>query len=158
MGFLDSVKRGVQTISEKSDEVLETAKLKMTINKLENQIGQRKNDLGKLTYRLYSEGSIEHSDIAALCSDIDQYYKEIRTIEIQLTQIQSTPGICPACSFANAPESAFCSGCGASLIINKSECNDGNLCAACSTPNKPDSMFCIKCGKALSVGEIECNE
>jgi membrane protease subunit (stomatin/prohibitin family) len=50
---------------------------------------------------------------------------------------------CHKCNHANAPESKFCSACGASLGKTKP-------CPACHELNDPDAKFCDNCGRPTS--------
>src|SRR5438034_9123564 len=48
---------------------------------------------------------------------------------------------CPQCRHENAPESNFCSHCGAKLHT---------VCPQCGVEVKPDDRFCSKCGASLA--------
>ena len=55
--------------------------------------------------------------------------------------------MCPACQQENPPQSNFCVGCGARLVLT---------CASCGADLPPESRFCNKCGgpvKAQVVGQ-----
>ena len=47
---------------------------------------------------------------------------------------------CPTCQFENLDDSAFCGGCGATLLVN---------CPSCGSAPPPGYKFCNKCGHDL---------
>ncbi len=51
---------------------------------------------------------------------------------------------CPACATENPEDSAFCTGCGASLAAPAA---GGTVCAGCGAALPPDSSFCTECGR-----------
>jgi len=54
--------------------------------------------------------------------------------------------LCHKCNHANAPESKFCSQCGASL-------GKTQPCPACNELNAPDAKFCDNCGRPTNTPE-----
>ncbi|MFA7078324.1 MAG: zinc ribbon domain-containing protein [Syntrophomonas sp.] len=146
MSFFNQIKKGVQTVTDKSDELVESTKIKMAISKIESQITQRKMELGALTYRLHTEAQVHIPEITSVCTGIDACYKEITDLQNQLVAIQPNPITCPSCSGKNAPGAMFCSGCGTSLQTSN---QNGSICPSCSAPNRLEAKFCVKCGTVL---------
>lgn len=147
MGVFDQIRKGVQVVSDKSDELVESTKIKMTISKIESQVNQKKVELGALTYRLYTEGRIDVPEIVTLCTGIDNCHREIMDLQKQIALLQPSPVVCPACSTRNAPGAMFCTGCGASLQAAQAQ---GAICPSCTASNRLGAKFCVKCGTVMS--------
>lgn len=150
MSVFNQIRKGVQAVTDKSDELVETTKIKMAISKIESQVSQRKVELGALTYRLHTEGRIDIPEVLSICTDIDAYHKEILDLQNQLTSLQPVMVICSSCSAKNAPGAKFCSSCGAALqAVSQASC----ICPGCSAPNRQEAKFCVKCGTPLLMSE-----
>lgn len=147
MSVFNQIKKGVQAVTDKSDELMESTKIKMAISKIESQISQKKMELGALTYRLHTEARVDIPEITSVCTGIDNCYKEIENMQNQLLSLQPNPIACPSCSNKNSANAMFCSSCGASL---QTSTQAGSICPNCATPNRLEAKFCVKCGGLIA--------
>lgn len=118
MDLLDKIKKGTKVIAEKSEELVEVAKIKMSIGKTETELVKRQTELGVLVYNLYTEGKANIPEVAGLCGEIDQLMREIDNLNLQLNELQAVDKEkkhCPNCSSENQQGAKFCAKCGAKI-------------------------------------------
>jgi hypothetical protein len=105
---------GAKMVAEKSEELVEVAKLKYSISKIETEIVKRKTELGDLVYKLYKEGEMENPGFKPLCEEIDKLHSEIEILSAQSGGYQGDKDgkACPKCQFVNPPGAKYCVECG----------------------------------------------
>ncbi|MHB1044156.1 MAG: zinc-ribbon domain-containing protein [Eubacteriales bacterium] len=120
MDFLDKLKKGTRVIAEKSEELVEVAKIKISIGKTETELVKRQTELGVLVYNLSAEGKVNIPEAAGLCGEIDVLLREIDSLNFQLNELQVAANkekkLCPNCSSENQHEAKFCAKCGSKII------------------------------------------
>lgn len=120
--FFDKVKQGIDKgmnmVSVKSKEVLETGKLKSRIGSLEEQLKQSFPELGTLVYGMFATGQFDEAAFREKCEAIAAFEKEIQIKKAELKQIrlkaQEEMGklFCANCRAELGPDAKYCSRCG----------------------------------------------
>mgnify|MGYP000889080716 CR=1 FL=1 len=127
--FIDRVKKninkGISTVSEKSSLMLETAKIKGQIAKLEDRRSRLFQDIGSSVYATYGSGSLDEWFVAEKCDEIKAVEQAIteKTEELQaLTDggkpepvAKESPARCE-CGAELQPGARFCANCGKQLV------------------------------------------
>ncbi len=112
MSMWDRLRKGTQTVSEKSGELLEMAQTRAAIAKLETEKIRRFTELGELTYRVYSREDVPDAEMERVCDEIRELDREL---EAHRERLEGDTLVCPGCSRPVKPEARYCSECGQSL-------------------------------------------
>ncbi len=112
MNIWDRVRKGTQTVSEKSSGLLEMAQTRAAITKLETEKIRKFTELGELTYRVYNREHVADAEMEKLCNEIQELDRELNAHRARLEG--ATPA-CPGCSRPVKPEARYCPECGQSL-------------------------------------------
>ena len=83
MGFWEElsgkISRGTKTLSQKSSELFDIAKVKLDIASEKDKIGKLYEEFGKSVYRDYKGGNLKEKQVMDKCQLIDEInYKIIR--------------------------------------------------------------------------------
>lgn len=122
-----NINKGISTVSEKSTLMLETAKIKGQIAKLEDQRNQLFQDLGRNVYVAYGSDSLDEQFVAEKCD-------EIRAIELAIMEKAEE---LQALTEGDKPENS---------VVEESVAR-----CECGTELQPGAKFCLDCGKPVSV-------
>ena len=120
MGLMDDVivnaKNVADTACKKAGKVVDKAKLRINIAELNSNISKKHELLGTTLYNKIKSGelSLEDSDIAKLCSEIDELMEQRNAVDEHIKQSKSVV-FCALCGHENNKGSAFCSSCGNKL-------------------------------------------
>lgn len=112
MSIWDKLRKGTQTVSEKSGELLEMAQTRAAISKLETERIRKFTELGELTYRVYNREDVADEEMEHLCEQIRELDREL---EAHRERMEGDTLVCPGCSRAVKAEARYCSACGQSL-------------------------------------------
>jgi DNA repair exonuclease SbcCD ATPase subunit len=112
MSMWDRLRKGTQTVSEKSGELLEMAQTRAAITKLETEKIRKFTELGELTYRVYNREDVADAEMERLCDEIRELDREL---EAHRERLEGDTLVCPGCSRPVKPEARYCSECGQSL-------------------------------------------
>lgn len=128
--FFNKVKegldKGVSTISVKSQELVETSKIKTEINNLKQKHSQAIGELGNLVYVMMGSTGLD-------VEKIRNKYEQIILIEEQIKDKEKELQL----TYQRSQE-----------ILGKSSPSTGLVCQ-CGTPYKAGAKFCGKCGNKL---------
>ncbi len=113
MSIWDRVRKGTQTVSEKSGELLEMAQARAAMTKLETEKIRKFTELGELTYRVYNQEHVADVEMEKLCAEIQELDRELEGHRARL-EGGAAPA-CPSCSRPVKPEDRYCPECGQSL-------------------------------------------
>lgn len=108
----DRMRKGTQMISEKSGELLEMAKVRAAVSKLETDMVKKYTELGELTYRIYMREQVDDRQIERLCEELKALAFELREYREQLAGMVTS---CPACKRPVKPGARYCPECGREL-------------------------------------------
>lgn len=163
--FIDKVKlgitKGVATASVKSKEFLDITKLKNQISSLQNKKRLAIEELGYLTYAMYSKKNIDPDIIKDKCKSIATIDDQVKALENEIVEVQKkareflgedTPANKCSCGAEISEDTRFCSACGRKVerMIafsqpEKASASEG-ICALCQEKMEIGSKFCPKCG------------
>lgn len=120
MKFFDKLNEVVETVTTKSEEIIEINKLKLKINNLKGKRKERLYLLGTDFYELSQEGEFTPEKVEGLVIDIKNIDKEIVDLENKLKHLQEVGVIkvkpnCPNCGEDVPGGAKFCPNCGKSL-------------------------------------------
>lgn len=167
--FFDSLKekvdQGITTITTKSKEALELAKLRTQLKKLEEKKEEELKAMGNLAYHLLNINKLEqekfreaHASLKEIDAKITSIKEEIKKVHEMTarTLSSSTQEAFTYCGCGSPlKESAkFCPRCGTNVqqIIEKAKeqkIDSSQKCPECGGDISKQSKFCPNCGKTL---------
>jgi len=111
-----SISEGAKTIGKKSSDLVETARLKMDISKLEKEMENNITALGNLVYLQYKgdEGLTEEVDRLLLSTR--SLEAEIDDFTEQIAKMHPKPPVCAKCHEELNQNANFCCNCGTKVI------------------------------------------
>jgi len=112
MNIWERVRKGTQVVSEKSGELLEMAKIKAAVAKIETEIVKKYTELGELTYRIYRGEEVDDQVIKKLCEELGELHQELQGYRDQLAKMTTN---CSSCKRAVKPGARYCPDCGHAL-------------------------------------------
>ena len=126
--FLDKVKqsvgKGVTTVSVKSKEMVETAKLKSQVGELEHRRKEALEELGNIAYTMFLKDTFAEERLKAKCAGIFELDNQIKEKQKELAEVHTKAqealgkpkavGVC-ACGTEIYENAKFCGKCGAKL-------------------------------------------
>lgn len=150
-----NINKGISTVSEKSSLMLETAKLKGQIAKLEEQRNELFTELGSNVYATYGNEALDEQFIAEKCAEIKALEDMIIEKAEELRALTEGDTVAPApeadvvkceCGAELQPGAKFCLNCGKPVAVAPPAVADKCECGA---DLKPGMKFCMNCGKRL---------
>lgn len=116
MDFFENLKATItktaQSAAKKTNEVVESTKIKIAISDAENEIAKMMREMGETLYEAYKTGTESYSaSLEEKCEAIDTKYSEIDLLESKLNIIRNMKS-CPNCKKEMDKGAAFCSSCG----------------------------------------------
>ena len=115
--FDDLGKRLTETadaFSKKTEEVVETQRIKTQIRLLKRNLERDFEDLGIMLYGKYQKGEEVADEYKELCEVIKGREENIAEYEREIAEMKGTM-VCPSCSHLPAKLMNFCPSCGAKL-------------------------------------------
>lgn len=86
--FKKTLDKGVNTVSIKSNILMEVNRVKSSINALNQDVQKQKNDLSDLFYKMYLQGSINIEACKTFCLKIQELEAEIKIKENEIEDIR----------------------------------------------------------------------
>ena len=148
-----SIDKGIKTVTSKSKELIETAKLKGEIRDVEASIQSRFQGLGKKVFEMLNRDALNEDDLRVDCKEIASLFKRITELEnlikqVELEALKMRYGtdiiVCPNCKAHNNSDAKFCMNCGSAIIIEVE--SEVKTCPTCNAPVKEGAKFCVRCG------------
>ncbi|HHW98185.1 MAG TPA: zinc ribbon domain-containing protein [Firmicutes bacterium] len=143
-----TINKGISTVSERSSYMLETARIRGQIARLEDQRNELLQILGSNVYLTYKDGDLDEQFIAEKCDEISAVELDImrKTDELQalMAQYQAEPIVECACGAKLQPGVNFCPNCGRRVAVEPEA--DAEKCV-CGADIQPGSKFCPNCGR-----------
>ncbi len=102
---------------KKTNEVVYVQKQKFDIASIEGKREKEYATLGKLYFEQIKDTEIENPEIKQLVDEIKNKNEKIKVIKDEINSAKNKR-ICPQCSAAIDNDAAFCSVCGAKVIID----------------------------------------
>ncbi|QEK12463.1 zinc ribbon domain-containing protein [Crassaminicella thermophila] len=121
MDFMDKlaqkVSSGTRMISQKTDEIIEIAELKIDLKNIEEEIEEAKLYIGELVYKYFlsKNESMPVSAINSKCREIQRMEYEKNRIKTRLNKIKGLK-YCNFCGEVIIDEENYCPKCGHKII------------------------------------------
>lgn len=123
--FFERVKKGLDkglnTVSVKSKEVIETTRINSQIGGLKDDIAKIQRELGEAVYEMNLQGSLDQSRIQEKCDAITGLKQQIQAKEGELQAVREQAAeelgqtICPNCKNVVPEGTKFCGNCGTKI-------------------------------------------
>lgn len=110
-------------VTKRSSELLEVARLKFDLSKLEKEMDNNMGALGELVYRRDKGEDGLDGEISRLLQSTRELEAEIKTLNEQIKKLQPKPLICPQCKLELPAGGKYCSYCG-NLVAEEKEDRD----------------------------------
>lgn len=98
-------------VTKKTEEMMETQKIKSQIRLEERNKENALQELGKQVYDRYQNGEIVDADFVGLCEAIEQYEEAIQSCLKELAELKGMT-LCKSCNGELQAEMVYCPKCG----------------------------------------------
>lgn len=145
--FTNAVTETCNKIEEKSDCMIEEAKMRMELSEKETE---RKNILESLAlkvYGKYQQGECVGKELACDCKKLDEINSDISALNASILQNKGKK-ICPECKSEISVADEFCPRCGCEQETEEED-SEENVCPCCGSVVSEDATYCNKCGWKL---------
>lgn len=145
--FTNAVTETCNKIEEKSDNMIEEAKMRKELSEKETE---RKNILESLAlkvYGKYQQGECVGKELACECKKMDEINSDISALNASILQNRGKK-ICPECKSEISVADEFCPHCGCEQETEE-ESLEENVCPCCGSVVSEDATYCNKCGQRL---------
>jgi hypothetical protein len=153
----DKVDEGISSITTKSKETIELAKLRSQLRQLEKEKEEKLKDLGRLVYDMVRMDVYNEQKIKQFCPPIGEIDRQLVMTDAEIRRIQEASSavgenyvaVCE-CGAGLMTNQKFCVSCGRDVsgIIDqiKKPMENTKSCSTCGSEIKETAMFCGKCG------------
>ncbi len=86
--IVEKISDAAEQVGKKTDEVIETQKIKNKIRGLEKYNRRDFRDLGRMIYEKYKAGEVLDEEYLTLCKEIEGREEEIRDCETELVRVK----------------------------------------------------------------------
>jgi ribosomal protein L40E len=117
MGVLDFVNGVTTGVSKKTKNVSESNNLKKKMLYERERITEIFTEIGE---KFYNDQNGDHSELIALCENIDQRKRRIQKMNVEVNAIKGKK-VCPKCRAKFDDDLDFCGKCGTKLIVLEGE-------------------------------------
>lgn len=143
----DSLKRGLDGLKDKAEDIQESMRLKSAIAKLNDQKVNHLLRLGALTYHSLRNNQPLNDLAAAEVTAILELDMEIAPLKRQLTLVETDgKSPCPSCQTMVEQTATYCGQCGTDLAKAWAA---QPVCHACKALLGQSDRFCGDCGSAV---------
>jgi predicted RNA-binding Zn-ribbon protein involved in translation (DUF1610 family) len=154
--FGEKISNAAKSTAKKSEELIETGKVRSKIRENEAEIEKLKKDIGEATYVKYNEGGVIFDEAKVLCESIKAAEENIAVLEEQILRLRRVR-VCSSCGKEVEDTVSFCPVCGHKFEPlpepEKEEPEEegeeeegGNKCPSCGTQIEEGVAFCPNCG------------
>jgi len=147
----DVAEKTYKTVADKSNKIVEEAKLKIKVSDTESEITGMLQEIGIKVYEKYKSGAALDKELSKDCKAIEKLYKDIEKMDIKSLYLKDLR-ICESCSETIGIENKFCPTCGAKQKKvripedKKEEVITEKICPECETVHGTEVNYCTKCG------------
>ena len=117
----EGIGKGFETVSSRSRDLLEIAKVRRQIGKLQSEKDDAIEELGDLVYLMFTHETMNEEEIEAKCKPIEALDKDIKTLETKLKKLQSGSVTICDCGTSVPKAANFCLNCGKKMTDSESE-------------------------------------
>ena len=115
-----SLQEAADTVTKKTEEAVNTQKIKSEISRLGRANEKDFAEMGRLVYEIYKKGEMEDPDLRAISEEIEK--REILISEKQEALTAATKKkTCHSCGSMVDEDAAFCPDCGQKLVTPEPE-------------------------------------
>jgi len=139
---------------QKTNELVEFSKLKVSILQLTSELGELYKKLGSIYYQQKHNGkTTDEAELLELITSINETHAAIAENETRLSELRKAVK-CPVCGTENKQDANFCMGCGAKMEnAEKSESANAEKCPICGAVVPHHAKFCSACGCKFEEGK-----
>ncbi|MFA7216308.1 MAG: zinc ribbon domain-containing protein [Bacillota bacterium] len=162
MSFWDDLSRkvsqGTKTISQKSGELFEIAKVRLDIASEKDKIGKLYEEIGKSVYQDYKRGNMKEKQVMDKCQLIDEINYRINRLSRKAMQIKGGT-VCKKCGEVVDSSQRYCHMCGRELekftrVVEEREdfrveVSNGLVCSKCGVLVQEGAEYCPACGNRV---------
>ena len=140
-----------KTVADKSNKLVEEAKIKIKVSDTEAEITTSLQDIGIKVYEKYKSGEVVDKDLSKECKAIEKLYKEIEKMDRKSLYLKDLR-VCEECHETIGIENKYCPNCGAKQKKvkiseeSKEEIITEKVCPDCETVQGVDVNYCTNCG------------
>ncbi len=159
MGFIDDIgkriSRGTKVLGQKSGEFIEVTRIKLDIASEKDKLEKLYEEIGKIAYQFYKDGSGDMPQISDQCRLIDEIQQKIKILNKKIVQVKGG-SLCKECGEVVSTTQRYCHHCGRELertnavVENEKEyrveVSNGVVCKECGALNEEDAEYCASCG------------
>lgn len=147
----EKVGKAAQTAAKKSNELVETTKVNMSINSEEEKIQKLFKQIGELIFEDFKNNTDTGENVVDLCKQIVTHEQAIKELKEKLMVIKNIKP-CPNCGAEVEAAAPFCPKCGAKQEepeVTVAEEDDRQKCPSCNAEYDEGTVFCSNCGNKL---------
>lgn len=149
----DVAEKTYKTVADKSNQMIKSAKLKIQVSDLEQEIEIIYENMGKRIFELYKNGEVVEG-FEKDCKKIEKMYKEIVELDEKSLYIKNLRK-CANCGEIIDLDNKFCPLCGEKQKKIKEPKEEKKeeivkTCSECGKEHGVDVNFCTKCGNKLN--------
>lgn len=147
----DVAEKTYKTVADKSNKLVEEAKLKIKVSDTESEITAALQEIGIKVYEKYKSGEALDKELAKECKAVEKMYKDIEKMDTKSLYLKDLR-VCEACGETIGIANKFCPTCGAKqkkVRISeekKEEVETQKVCPECETVHGAEVNYCTKCG------------
>lgn len=125
MDFMDTINEWAKKISDKTNEVVEIAKLRAANFSKNEKANELKKEIGEICFSKYRAGDELDPEIENLCAEIKKLKSEMAENERTVRRMKeaagdtvdmAAAGYCPHCGATLAKDAKFCATCGKEIL------------------------------------------
>lgn len=113
-GALEKAKEVLDCAEKKTNEVVNTSKLRINADTLNSQISKDYETLGNIYYQLVEDGLEPAEEAKELVSQLVEKNERLVALKKKIAESKGNV-VCSKCGFANYDSASFCSACGEKL-------------------------------------------
>ncbi len=118
--FLNKAKDLAEVATQKTNDVVETSKLKYSKMQINTQVKQTYERLGNSVYLMKKSGNFNEPLLDKYVAEVDRLLDQLRKADQKIDDINKVI-TCPNCSSRNDRDAVFCSKCGSRLRRQEGE-------------------------------------
>jgi len=108
-------------VTRRSGEMLEAAKLRFDLSRLEKEMDNNLHALGELVYRRSRGEEDLDEEIRRIIEGTGELEAEMKSLQEQINKLQPKPLVCPRCKIELPQGGKYCSYCGGLVADEKQE-------------------------------------
>ncbi len=124
MSILEDVvvnaKTAANAVGKKAGQLVDSSKLKISAADLNNEIGKRFENLGRIVYNAEKNGTDASEMVKENVESINDLYEQLDAIHQQLTALRNKT-LCKNCGSENPIDALYCNHCGTRLATEEPE-------------------------------------